>query len=116
MRGRGGAGLVIPTADPGIQIEEQRPGYVRYRRDDGYRWEVHGICDKRGDCLIGAKVEGYEGTGENGSIGSQTDLKKAQRELGKERVDSEFDVPVLPHFVQCCASDGTLTFVELEPG
>ena len=71
--------MVIPTADPGIVIEEQREGYVRYRRDDGYRWEVHGICDQRGDCLIGAKIEGYEGKGVNGSINSQTDLKAAQR-------------------------------------
>lgn len=35
------------TSDPEILIEEQRPGYVRYRRVDGRRWEVWGTasCD-----------------------------------------------------------------------
>ena len=43
-----------PTADPAVLIEEERPGYIRYRRDDGVRWEVRGTCDYRGDCLLGA--------------------------------------------------------------
>lgn len=104
-----------PTADPGIWIEEQREGYVRYRNDDGRRWEVHGVCDKRGDCLIGAVIEGYDGKGRGDSINSKTDLRRAQTELGVERVDSELDVPVTPEFDTCCGSDGTLTFVELDP-
>lgn len=43
------------TADPSVVIEEQRPAYVRYRRPvDGARWEVWGVCDLRGDCLVGS--------------------------------------------------------------
>lgn len=103
------------TADPNIWIEEQREGYVRYVNRDGRRWEVHGTCDRRGDCLIGALIPGYEGKGPNGDINSKTDLKRAQRALGRERVDSKYDVPVTPEFDTCCASDGTLRIVELEP-
>lgn len=29
-------------------------GYVRYRNAAGRRWEVHGVCDRRGDCWVGA--------------------------------------------------------------
>jgi len=47
-----------PTAEPDIQIEERRYGYIRYRRDDGRRWEVHGICDGNRACMIGAVVDG----------------------------------------------------------
>jgi hypothetical protein len=43
-----------PTCDPTVWIEEQRPGYVRYRNAVGRRWEVYGACDKRGDCWVGA--------------------------------------------------------------
>jgi len=45
---------MIPTADPDVFIEEQREGYIRYRRTDGAVWEVRGICDGRGDCYAGA--------------------------------------------------------------
>jgi hypothetical protein len=48
-----------PTTVPDTVIEEQREGYVRYRRlSNGERWEVRGICDKRGYCLIGAVIDG----------------------------------------------------------
>lgn len=87
---------LIPTADPDVQIEEQRPGYVRYRRTDGARWEVHGVCDRRGDCLIGAVIEGY------GEIKNKRDIALAKRALGRDRIDSELDVPVAPGFKDCC--------------
>ena len=82
-------------------IEEQREGYVRYRNSDGRRWEVHGICDRRGDCLIGAEIDGEV-------IRDYAHLKEiADRKPG--RVDSELDVPVTPEFEGCCP----FTFVEL---
>lgn len=43
-----------PTCDPHVVIEERREGYIRYRCDDGRRWEVHGVCDGRGHCWQGA--------------------------------------------------------------
>lgn len=49
---------MIPTADPYVSIEEIRTGYVRYRRADGLRWEVVGVCDHRRDCMVGAVVDG----------------------------------------------------------
>ncbi len=37
--------MTIPTIDPDVMIEEQRPGYVRYRNVvEGRRWEVFGTC------------------------------------------------------------------------
>ena len=52
------------TADLDVVLEERREGYWRYRRiSDGLRWEVRGHCDKRGDCLVGAWIDGeYVGT------------------------------------------------------
>lgn len=97
----------LPTADPAVVIEEQRPGYVRYRREDGRRWEVHGYCDRRGDCLIGAVIEGY------GQIESHADIERAKKKLGRDRIDSEMDVPVTPEFVICCGAD-RFRYVELE--
>lgn len=79
----------IATADPDIFIEEQREGYTRYWRTDGKRWEVHGVCDRRGDCLIGAVIEGEQ-------VKSHAHLKRLATKLGRERVDSELDVPWFP--------------------
>lgn len=104
-----------PTATWDTFIEEQREGYCRYWNLDGRRWEVHGFCDRRGDCLIGVVVEGFEGKGRGGWINSKTDLKRARRELGRERVDSELDVPVTPEFDTCCGSD-RFTYTELASG
>lgn len=69
---------MIPTVDPFVFIEEERVGYVRYRADDGRRWEVLGVCDYRGDCLVGAvdPLLGPRGT--------------------------RLDVPVGPGFSGCC--------------
>lgn len=99
---------MIPTADPHVWIEEQREGYVRYQADDGRRWEVHGTCDRRGDCLIGAIIDGY------GLIASHADIDRAKKHLGRERIDSELDVPVTPEFDTCCGAD-RFRYVELKP-
>lgn len=70
--------MTTPTADPHVVIEEQRPGYVRYRSVDGRRWEVEGVCDMRGHCLVGA----------------------VDPLLGPPA--GRLDVPVLPGFAGCC--------------
>lgn len=88
-----------PTVDPRILIEERRPGYVRYRHEDGRRWEVHGACDRRGDCLIGAVIDTPDGPVQ---IRDHKHLEELKRVLGRERVDSEMDVPVGPNFRGCC--------------
>lgn len=89
-----------PTADPDVVIEDSRPGFVRYRRlSTGERWEVTGVCDRRGDCLIGAVIDGEQ-------IRDHAHLAELQRRLGRERIDSELDVPVLPGFKGCCPLDG----------
>jgi len=93
-----------PTSDPYVMIEERGEGWVRYRRDDGVRWEVRGVCDRRGDCLIGANIEGF------GVIESHDDIERAKQVLGRERIDSELDVPITPAFSNCCP----FSFVELE--
>lgn len=101
--------MIIKTSDPTIVIEEQRSGYVRYRSlETGRRWEVHGYCDRRGDCLVGAVIKGF------GLIEDHTDIERAKKKLGKQRIDSEFDVPVTPEFDTCCGAD-RFTYVELEP-
>lgn len=86
---------MVATADPHVFIEEQRDGYVRYWCDDGRRWEVHGVCDRRGDCLIGAVVEGEQ-------IRDHAHLAEMCDRLGRKRIDSELDVPVAPGFKDCC--------------
>jgi hypothetical protein len=75
---------LTPTADPDVLIEEERPGYVRYAHVDGRRWEVSGVCDYRGDCLVGA-VEPLLGPRE-----------------------SRLDVPVGPGFGGCCPLEVTV--------
>lgn len=97
-----------PTSDPDVFIEEGRVGYVRYRRlSDGRRWEVLGECDRRGDCLIGAVIEGE-------TIRDHAHLEDLKRRMGRERVDSELDVPVTPEFDTCCGAD-IFRYRELEP-
>jgi len=88
-----------PTADKTVWIEEQKPGYVRYVADDGRRWEVHGTCDRRGNCLIGANIKTPSGLV---TVRNKTHLRQLRRELGKKRIDSELDVPVAPGFSDCC--------------
>jgi hypothetical protein len=95
-----------PTADPHVAIEEQREGYVRYRNADGRRWEVHGTCDRRGDCLIGTTLEGE-------LVRDHEHLRALARKHGRERLDSDMDVPVTPEFDTCCGAD-RFRYVELE--
>lgn len=98
---------MLPTSDPTVFIEEQQPGYVRYRRTDGRRWIVRGECDRRGDCLIGAVIEGIE-------IKDHEHLAQLVKEFGRDRIDSELDVPVTPEFQTCCGAD-IFEYEELEP-
>lgn len=64
---------LIPTCDPHVFIEDMRVGYFRYRNLDGRRWEVHGVCDRRGNCWQGA-----------------------------QNPAPELDCPVTPEFKGCC--------------
>lgn len=77
----------IVTADPNIVIEEKREGYVRYRRMDGARWEVHGICDDNRACMVGAIVDG-----------KLIETVEQARALPTP----ELDCPVAPGFSGCC--------------
>lgn len=88
-----------PTADPYVLIEERREGYVRYRHADGRRWEVHGVCDRRGDCLIGAVIDTPAGPV---CVRDHDHLERLSVMLGRHRIDSELDVPVAPGFDGCC--------------
>jgi hypothetical protein len=90
----------MKTVDPFIIIEEQREGYVRYHNvETGSRWEVHGICDRRGNCLIGAVIDTPNGKIQ---IENHEHLKQLREELDRKRIDSELDVPVGPGFTDCC--------------
>lgn len=73
--------FLLPTADPYVFIEEEYEGYIRYQSTNGRRWEVLGVCDYRGDCLIGAV---------NPSLGPR---------------EERLDVPVTPEFNSCCGKD-----------
>lgn len=88
-----------PTADPGVFIEEQSEGYVRYNSVDGRRWEVRGVCQRLGYCLIGANIQTSNGLV---VVQSLEHLEQLKQELGVERIDSELDVPVGPGFSGCC--------------
>lgn len=97
-----------PTWDPTVVIEERRAGYVRYRSTHtGRRWEVHGTCDQRGDCLIGAVVDGE-------LVRDHAHLAELAARLAPRRVDSDLDVPVTPEFDSCCGAD-LFRYVELSP-
>ena len=87
------------TADPGVVIEAQGEDWARYRATDGRRWEVHGRCDRRGDCLIGAVIDTPKGPVE---IRDHAHLDELRRQLGRWRLDAELDVPVTPEFKWCC--------------
>jgi hypothetical protein len=87
------------TSDQSIIIEERLDGYVRYRRSDGLRWEVYGHCIQLGHCLIGANIVTPEGTVQ---VRDHAHIEELKRTLGRARIDSEMDVPVLPGFSGCC--------------
>jgi hypothetical protein len=100
-----------PTADPFVVIEDSSPGYVRYRNvTTGQRWEVHGTCDRRGNCLIGAVLDL---DGQEVVVRDHAHLNELTAQYGS-RIDSEMDVPVTPDFVSCCGSD-IFTYTELDP-
>lgn len=99
------------THDPDVVVEHREPpdghghhGMVRYRRlSDGRRWEVHGHCDYRGNCLIGADIDGE-------IVRDHAHLEEIRRRKDVDRLISEMDVPVTPEFGGCCP----FRFVELE--
>lgn len=104
---------LTPTADPLVFIEDSRPGYVRYRLvSTGRRWEVWGTCDRRGDCLIGTLIRNEHGEYEQ--VRDHAHIEELKGRLGRERIDSEMDVPTSPESDSCCSVD-RFTFVELEP-
>lgn len=85
-----------PTLDPYVVIEEQRDGYVRYRNTEtGKRWEVHGVCDHRRDCMVGAVVD---------------DVLIETVEQARALPTPDLDCPVAPGFSGCCP----LRVVELD--
>jgi hypothetical protein len=92
------SGEYQPTSDPDVLIEAQGPGWVRYRQRDGRRWETHGVCDKRGNCLVGAVIEDE----------AVIFIDRA-RELAVDYAG--LDCPVTPDFTGCCP----FTFVQLAP-
>lgn len=94
----------VPTSDRHVVIEERSPGYVRYRSDEGRRWEVRGECDRRGHCLVGAVIQTPRGLVE---VESLDHIEQLKAELGVERIDSEMDVPVAPGFTGCCPLEVT---------
>lgn len=96
---------LTPTADDTVRIEYQEEGLVRYQALDGSRWEVRGVCDRRGNCLVGAVIETSNGLVE---IASLEHLEQLKQELGVERIDSEMDVPVGPGFEGCCPLEVTV--------
>jgi hypothetical protein len=95
---------MIETLDPNIQAEELRPGYARYRNKDGRRWEVHGICQHLGYCLVGAILP--DGT-EIRDVDHLNELR-AWEILNPDKLDC----PITPEFDGCCS----FTYVELDPG
>jgi hypothetical protein len=93
---------IVPTTDPFVVIEEQGDDWVRYHNTvNGRRWEVHGVCDRRGDCLIGAVIH-------NEVVRDKAHLEELTARYG-ERPDSYMDVPVTPEFSGCCP----FSYVEL---
>ncbi len=85
--------LFAPTSDPSVFIEEQREGYIRYRSLDGRRWGIEGTCDHRGDCLVGAVIDG-----------EYVDSIERAHELALAYTG--LDSPVTPEFSGCCPLKG----------
>jgi hypothetical protein len=95
--------MMEQTCDSDIIIEEKGEGYWIYRKlSSGERWRIDGVCDQRGDCLIGAIVNDPI-TGDKIQIKDHEHLAS----LGP-RPDSKLDVPVGPGFKGCCPLKGTV--------
>lgn len=112
---------MIPTADPYIFIEEQREGYVRYQRSDGARWEV-GVCDHRGDCMVGAVIDGHTVTPDEAPLLAMTTITYSGTTPGKwsEFAEHSFttnrvgDITVTAHF-HIKANGAILLYVHDDP-
>jgi hypothetical protein len=88
------------TCDPDVFIEERRTGYIRYLRiSDTLRWEVSGVCDYRGNCIIGSVIDTPHGPV---VIRDHAHIEELKKELGVERLGSQMDTPVAPGFKGCC--------------
>lgn len=75
---------------------------ITYRSlSTGRRWQVIGNCDRRGDCLIGATVNGL-------TIETHDDLAKS--DLAAIDAARTYDTPVTPEFEGCCP----FAYVDLE--
>lgn len=83
-----------PTVDPSIRITHRGEGLIRYQHVDGRRWEVRGVCDHRGDCLVGAVIDG-----------EFVETQERAHELALA-YDGP-DVPVGPGFSGCCPLEVT---------
>lgn len=86
----------LPTIDPWVVMEEQRPGYVRYRAlDNGRRWAVLGTCAWTDAATDGPCQEG-----------------QASLPIGPP--EGRLDCPVTPELdCSLCVGEGYLTFEEL---
>lgn len=87
------ADFLLPTTDPNVFIEEQADNYIRYCNSNGQRWEIFGTCDKRGNCLVGAVIDGEV-------IATLEDARKLAKSY------TGLDVPVTPNFKGCCPLKG----------
>lgn len=84
------------TSDPEVIIEKREGESITYRRSDGVRWRVTGKCDRRGLCMIGAVLGDTQ-------VESVEQLAHMCKVLGKERLDSDLDVPLGPGYdSNCC--------------
>lgn len=79
-----------PTLDPDVFIETSHNGYVRYVNCLGIRWEVRGVCNQCGLCVVGAAhPEHYEWRGSPGTPYAVVDLRVAQGRLD-EPITADF--------------------------
>lgn len=84
----------ILTADPDVVAEQLEQGCAVYRNVvSGRRWRVKGTCDRRGDCLIGAVIDGVV-------VRDHAHLADLART--NARVDSHLDVPLGPGYDGSC--------------
>lgn len=87
-------GPLKATGDPHIFIEDEQPGYVRYRHVvTGRRWEVNGECTGVATCIVGATLPSGE------YVETIERARRVWRELREQRVP---DCPVTPEFEGCC--------------
>lgn len=82
------------TCEPDVVIFEVGPALVRYRTTDGREWTAYGLCDQRGDCVIGSVVHGHQ-------VRDRADYLALFELLG-DRLGYRLDSPVAPDFEGCC--------------